>query len=580
MPGFIVMEAKSYFQTQKEFREWRADNPERKPGVLGISLQSNFTIEPLAAYIRSAAESENISTHFQIGGFNQYAQEFFEEDSPLHQYRPDIVFLIFGLATGASAAKIAGSLKSPVEAFRNRSGATLIISNFIAFDNPFRLEEDSESDQLAKANDDIRKLAAQNRNTYFFDLNALAADFGKRNVVNRKLHYLANIDFGPEFQEFLAKKCMTYARLMVKPAKKVLVLDLDDTLWGGIVGEVGENGISLNNSGPGSEFVSFQREILKLNEKGVLLAINSKNNPDDAMAVLKNHASMLLRPEHFACMKINWNDKAANMREIAAELNLGLDSLVFLDNSPIERGLVRSQTPEALTPELPDDPVDYAPFLRDLDVFEQTAQTEEDRNRAEMYRQNAERESFMRSAETIEDFIKSLEIKIAVAPVNEKTFSRACQLIMKTNQFNLTTRRHPEGAMDSFVRGADSEIFTLHATDIYGDSGITGIAILVYEKDKCRIDTLLLSCRILGRRIEDTFLYALAAVAEKRATKLIGEYIRTEKNMQIKDFYITHGFAPAGASGGAEQFELSLDEKAGGIRPCELHSLVLEGIAL
>jgi FkbH-like protein len=420
----------------------------------------------------------------------------------------------------------------------------------------------------------LAEAVAGAENVSLLDLEKLAAYYGKARAVDWKLHYMGGIEFSPGFQELVAAKCLTFIRLVRRAARKCLVLDLDNTLWGGVVGEEGAGGIALAPSGAGSEYVAFQREIKRLAGRGVVLALNSKNNPEDAAEVLEGHPHMVLRATDFAAARINWEDKATNLREIAAELNIGTESLVFLDDSPVERGWVRQQMPEVLVPELPGDPALLAPFLEELDVFEVPVLTAEDRRRGEMYAEGAKRRQLESSAGSLDDYIRQLNVRLRVAPASEKTLARCCQMIAKTNQFNLTTRRHSEARVAEFAKAADSEIWTLNVSDVYGDSGITGLAILCYADERCTVDTLLLSCRVLGRRVEDSFLAVMAEMAARRAPRMIGEYVPTKKNAQTADFYSRHGFEACGAADEVQRFELDLG--AGLPARCELHQIVVE----
>jgi len=566
-----------YSEVQKAYR-LRPRPQEAPPGAVKISLQSSFTIEPLAAYIWKAAEGEGIPVEIHVGQYGQYAQEMMDPAGALYRFDPEMVFLFAKPGPGEAPAQRAASLEALIPHLRKNSRAALALANFIVPANPSELLPDPDAREFEEANKSLALLPERHPNVRVLDLEKLAACFGKRRVTDWKLHYLGEIDFSPEFQAYVAARCMTFVRLSRRPPRKCLVLDLDETLWGGVVGEAGSAGVALGPHGAGSEYLAFQRAILKLHERGVVLAINSKNNPEDAMEALEGHPHMILRPRHFASMKINWSDKVSNMREIASELNLGLDAFVFLDDSPVERGWVRRSLPEVLVPELPADPAHYAAFLEELDVFESPSVTDEDRRRGRMYAQEAMRKRLESTSASLEDYLGGLKMKLAVEPLSRKTLARACQMIMKTNQFNLTARRHSEGEMLSLMESPDCEIYTLDVADAYGESGISGLAVLKYEADACRVDTYLLSCRILGRRIEETFLHVLIKAAGKRARRMIGEYIPTKKNSQVKDYYRGSGFSPIPSEGAAERFELDLAAERSS--SCEFHELALKGFEI
>ncbi|MDQ3065750.1 MAG: HAD-IIIC family phosphatase, partial [Actinomycetota bacterium] len=330
-------------------------------------------------------------------------------------------------------------------------------------------------------------------------------------------------------------------------AKKVVALDFDGLLWGGVIGEAGLGGIEIGEEGVGLAFQDLQRELLKLHDTGVLLVACSKNNPDDAFEVFERHPGMLLRREHFAAERVNWQDKATNLREIAEELSLGLDSFVFLDDSPVERTWVEQACPEVLVPELPADPSAYPAFLRAAPWFARISTTEADQNRAASYREQGRRRQSQQAAVSVEDFLVSLEQEAMIEPVHEGSLARAAQLCQRTNQFNATTKRYTAADLERMIADSDYELFTLAVRDRFGDSGITGLAILHHEGEHAVVDTFLMSCRILGRRLEDAFLAVLAERASARgATTLVGLFEPTAKNGLAAGFYADRGFEAAG----------------------------------
>jgi FkbH-like protein len=318
--------------------------------------------------------------------------------------------------------------------------------------------------------------------------------------------------------------------------RKVLVLDLDGTIWDGVIGE-------------GAEWLKqnwdLQREALRLYHKGIILAISSKNDEGTVLPFLDT--GTILRPKHFAAWRINWADKTTNLREIAEELNVGLDSLVFFDNNPRERSWVRSQLPEVAVPELPEDLWKYATVLQNCLYFEGIGQTEEDTKRGQYYAEQRQRNE-AKSTMTLEDFYWSLEQKVKIRPMTEETMPRVVQLLQKTNQFNLTTKRYSAEQIAEMDADPGWEIYTLRATDKFGDSGIVGVAILHLDNHNycCIIDSFLLSCRAIGRAIETAFLSWIASRAKRQWAILTGKYLPTNKNVPAKDFYNSHGFTRRG----------------------------------
>ena len=323
--------------------------------------------------------------------------------------------------------------------------------------------------------------------------------------------------------------------------KKCIVLDLDNTLWGGILGEDGIEGIKLSGDYPGKAYHLFQEVLKELRNAGIILTICSKNNEADALYALENNPFMVLRKEDFSSWRINWNDKASNIKEIADELNIGLDSMVFLDDNPSQRAFIRQVLPMVSVPELPSHPYDLPVFCKDLieQFFRVFSVTEEDKKKAEQYRSNALRAQSRREFTDMESFLESLNIRIRIEKANDFNIPRIAQMTQKTNQFNLTTKRYTES--DIRIRVEDGwDIFCISVSDRFGDNGITG-CILLHQNV---IDSFLLSCRILGKGIEYAFLNSVLAIMKNQGVRQISaKYIPTAKNIQVADFYDKCGFS-------------------------------------
>jgi FkbH-like protein len=393
----------------------------------------------------------------------------------------------------------------------------------------------------------VRGLAARSPRVVVVDWDWHARRYGSAAVHDDRLWYLGRMRLNQVGLAALADLVALNAVAYGGRARKVVALDFDGTLWGGIVGEAGVGGLDLGEEGVGLAFQDFQRELLKLHDIGVLLVACSKNNLEDAVEVFEQHPAMVLRREQLAAERINWQDKATNLRELAAELNLGLDSFVFLDDNPVEREWVRATCPEVLVPDLPEDPVDRVAYLRSAPWFARIATTDADLRRAASYKEQRGRTQLREAATSFDAFLASLEQEAAIEPVTEASLGRAAQLCQRTNQFNLTTKRYTAADLEAMLLADDHELYTLSVADRFGDSGITGLAILRLDGDDAVVDTFLLSCRVLGRRIEDAFLAYLGdrALARGVAT-LVGLFEATAKNGQVASFYPDRGFLAAG----------------------------------
>jgi FkbH-like protein len=336
-----------------------------------------------------------------------------------------------------------------------------------------------------------------------------------------------------------------------------VVVDLDGTLWGGVVGELGAEGIQLGPTAPGAEFLDFQEALLALTKRGVLLAVCSKNNPEDVLPVLREHRHMLLREEHFSALRINWRNKAENLAEIAVELNIGLDSLVFLDDNPVERELIRQVLPEVLTVEMPKDASQYRATLEDLTDFELLAMTREDEMRVSQYQANRRRQALEQSSGSLDDYLTSLEIKAEIGPASAHHVARLVQMFNKTNQFNTTTRRYQAPDVERLIGSPAHQVYVLDVADRFGDHGLVGTAVVRDEGDTWVIDNVLLSCRAMGLSVETALLKQIYDAARARdVTRLVGEFIPTPKNKPSADFYSRHGFQPAADAGSAQTWVL------------------------
>ena len=319
--------------------------------------------------------------------------------------------------------------------------------------------------------------------------------------------------------------------------KKCIVLDLDNTLWGGIIGEDGMEGIALSMKAPGAHFIAFQQALRDLHDRGVILAINSKNNPEDALQVIRKHPNMILKENHFAASRINWEDKAQNMRELAKELNIGLDSMVFLDDSPHNRENIRTNLPEVEAPELPTDPSEYVKFLHALPYFVSNTITDEDKMRGNLYvterlRKAAEKEHTDRGS-----FLKSLGMELQFFEDDARALTRLSQMTEKTNQFNVKKRPMTEAEIQKFMDSKEYAVFHARAVDQFGDHGIIAFALVRREKHLWHIESLLMSCRVIGRGIEEAFIAEIAARAISSGVKNISvTFERSEKNEPAREF--------------------------------------------
>jgi len=546
-----------------------------------VSLLSTYTIDSLLPYLEVEAARQGFAANTYVGPFNSVRQELLNTNSGCVNHQPDIVFVAQLLCDVCPplvndflaldetrldqyVTEIVSDTVATLNMFRQFSQATVVVHNFALPPNPLLgiyevMEQASQTSIIRQLNARLVDAVKTVPGVYVLDCDRLCACVGYRNCQNDKMWYLGRAALTAPALATLARVQAAFIHASLGRQRKCLVLDLDNTLWGGVIGEDGIAGIQLGHAYPGNVFRHLQETVLQLHRRGVLLAINSKNNQADMKEVFRSHPDMVLKEEHFASARINWRPKPENMTEIANELNIGLDSLVFLDDNPAERALMRKAFPQVLTLELPSDPLRYAEVLLESRAFDSLCFTREDRRRGEMYREQNSREQLKQSSGSLQDFLSSLKMEISIRPVDQFAFSRVLDLIQKTNQFNLTTRRHSSSQLKEMLADPKCDAFYIRVADRFGDNGIVGAAISRIQNGTAYLDTFLLSCRIIGRTVETAFLFFLADWFKTRGANVIeGEFIPTAKNSPAAEFFAGHGFKPAGTSTMGSRWRLGL----------------------
>jgi len=446
-----------------------------------------------------------------------------------------------------------------------RTDALVLVNNFIVPSfTPFGIL-DNKADSgfrsfFYELNQRLAELYKKSHQVYVVDLEGAASKHGKSRCLDPKLYYRGSLLFSESFLPVIADEYMGYIKALKNLTRKCIVLDLDNVMWGGIIGEDGIEGIELGNDSPGNAYKDFQRVLLSYYNRGILLAINSKNNPEDAIKAIKEHPHMLLSEKHFAAIMINWQNKVQNMIELSKKINIGLDSMAFMDDNPREREQMKQSLPQVLVVDMPSSPFLYRQTLENLNDFNLLALTEEDKKRGEMYHARKKREELRESISSLEDFLKSLEMKIVIKYADDLGLPRIVRMINKTNQFNLTTRRYIDAEIRKMKEARDKfDIYSLQVSDRLGDEGIVGVAIVHKEPNIWTLDSFLLSCRVIGRKVETAFLAKIVADAkEQGVSTLVGEYIPTQKNAPVKNFYSSHGFEKLLQKGNLYRWRLDL----------------------
>ena len=541
----------------------------------------SYTIEPIFPLLRASALLESLDLQLRAGDFNAYAQEILDPQSPLYAFDPQLVVLavqtrdlvpeLYDYAKGAEPALVAersasalANLTALLTTLRSRTAASIIVCDFAqpvqAADGVLDAQvPDGQRAMIESLNHGLRAFAANSVGVYVLGFDNVVARVGRERFFDERKWLTTRMPFAASSLWPVAQECLRLILPVTGRTRKAVVVDLDNTLWGGVIGEDGIDGIKIGREYPGAAFLALQRALLDLHRRGVILAIASKNDERDALEVLERHPGNVLRREHFAAHEIGWNPKPESLRRIAAELNIGLDSLVFVDDNPAEREAVRRELPEVLVLELPQDPMQYAASLRVLPALERVRVSAEDRDRGRQYAEQRSRAAHKSSAATLEDYYRSLEMIVELAPLTDGTRARISQLTQKTNQFNLTTRRYDESALAALAAEGTTQVYGCSVRDRFGDNGLVGVVIVRDRLPAFEIDTLLLSCRVIGRTIESAMLSYVAVAARRAgARSLRGWFVPTAKNEPAADFYARHGFEQIETRDGASLWQRDL----------------------
>jgi FkbH-like protein len=534
-----------------------------------VAIMSSFTLNGLDETIRVMCSELDTRCQSYVSGYNQYNQELLDPKSDLYNFSPDITFLILDIRNFLGdvfhfpynlsdkdrrilVKEKTEELKKLLTIFEENSKSKLVISNFnIPSYSPNGIIETRSEfgfhEMIEEINKSLRDICKKKNSVYMYDFNNFVSKHGEKTVFDYRQFHVGDIQIIYNLIPFLANNLMSYIKPILGKNRKCIVLDLDNTLWGGVVGEDGFDGVELGHTPRGKAFVEFQKELLALWNQGIILAVNSKNNFEDAIKVIREHPDMILHEKNFASIQINWNDKAQNMKQISNEINIGLDSIVFFDDDKINQERIKQEFPQILVIDMSGDPSNFVSILKEINDFNVLHRTIEDTKRGEMYAQQRERKSLENSVSNLDDFLKQLDIKIKIKKSNKFLIPRISQLTLKTNQFNLTTKRYQEEDIDDLSNNENFEVGCAQVLDKFGDNGITGVYIVEKNKNFWMLDTFLLSCRIMGRGIEDAILIEIVKKAKENGIDEIrANFIPTEKNKPSENFLSDFGFKKNG----------------------------------
>jgi FkbH-like protein len=542
----------------------------RRHGVTGepavtrtvrLAVLGAVTTSPLVEFACHLLEVSGVGCRLFVGKYDNYVSELVDPTSALYAFQPDTIVLFPSsrhvqcpenltdspARHRADAARAVQELLALCTLAHERTGAEIMLANFLP--PPYHQLGPFGSRTLASSWN-FRRLVNMELGlaappfVYVCDLEFLGARRGLLTAVDERAWFESKQPGSPDFLVDIARELAHRVRGRHQASKKVLVCDLDETLWGGVIGDDGLGGIELGDTSPrGEAFKAFQRYLLELNKRGVLLAVCSKNEENIAKSVFLEHPETVLKLEHFAAFKANWRPKPDNLREIAGELSLGLDSLVFVDDNPAEIEFVRQVCPEVTAIHLAPDPSWYVPCVQESRCFELEQLTEEDRLRARGYRDDHNRRRLLESATDMVSYLRSLEMVATVRALSGPDLPRAAQLVNKSNQFNPTTRRRTEAELGALLADPRVSAFTIRLADRFGDHGLISVIIAVAGESGLEIDTWVMSCRVLKRGVEEVAMAELLEIARaQRCQLIVGRYLPTPRNELVRDLFPELGF--------------------------------------
>lgn len=550
-----------FLQLKKNLKNDFSGLPVQKIAVLADSA-SQFLCQALKGY----GYTRGIHLDIWEADYDRIYQTVLDENSKLYTGKPEFVVIFQSAKKLLSnfyersrdgkknwAENQAKHIETVINTINKNISCNIIYLNFpeindAVFGNFSNKTNFSFPFQLRLLNTELMKMAAGKKNLNICDLSSIQNTYGSNSTVSEKMYITSDCVLSFDVLPAVAKNITDIVLAYSGKFKKCLILDLDNTLWGGIIGDDGVEGIEIGDLGVGKAFSKFQSWIKQLKQRGIILAICSKNTEHIAKEPFERHPDMILKLEDIALFIANWNNKPDNIRYIQSVLNIGFDSMVFLDDNPFEREMLKKEIPEIVVPDLPEDVADYLPFLYQQNLFETASFTEEDAMRNDQYREEAERTKAQYHFTNENEFLESLQMVAEVKPIDKFTLPRSAQLTQRSNQFNLRTIRYTEEKLKELMGGDNKFTITVSLKDKFGDYGLISLLILEKINDTdLFIDTWIMSCRVLKRNVEEFILNEVAQIArQNRCSKISGEFIPTAKNELVKDHYKELGFSANG----------------------------------
>ena len=551
-----------YLQLKKNLKKSFAGFKNIKLGLLG-----DTATQFLAVALRGYGQPAEYDLEIFEADYNQIEQQVFNRESELYVFTPDIVIifqstqkmlkLFYESESSADKLQFARTQLQKLENLTkainiNAPGCKIICLNFpeiddSVFGNYANKTAISFTYQLRKINYGYMNISQKITNLFICDFSQLQNQYGRQTTFDSRLYIDADMVLSLDFLPVLAKSLLDIIQSLSGVFKKCLILDLDNTLWGGIIGDDGIENIEIGHLGQGKAFSELQQWVRQLKQRGILLAVCSKNDEAIAKEPFLKHPDMELSLDDISIFVANWDSKVDNILYIKKFLNIGYDSMAFLDDNAFERNLIRTHLPEIFVPELPVDPVEYLTYLRTLNLFETSSFIEGDQERTQQLQDEAERVIIQKTFTSEDDFLESLEMQCVIKNFDDFNIPRVAQLTQRSNQFNLRTMRYSEADLKRFVATESYTNLSFSLKDKYGEHGLISLVVLCSNRDSVFIDTWIMSCRVLRRGVEKLVLNTIVDMAkEKNISRIIGEYIPTPKNELVREHYRSLGFTNIG----------------------------------
>jgi FkbH-like protein len=530
--------------------------------ALKIAVLGDTSTQFLTQALKGMGYDYGFNLNIFEADFNQIERQVFDLGSELYNFNPDFIILFksshkllnkYNKLNPEQYSSLANTeielIDSIYSHLNTNTNSKIIFYNYSEindsiFGNYANKTEDSFPFQLRKLNYELMLLGSKHSNFYICDISTIQNNFGRKSFFQSSIYINSEMVLSLDILPEIAARTLDIINTLMGKVKKCLIVDLDNTLWGGVIGDDGLENIQLGNLGIGKAFTEFQYWIKKLKNRGIIIAVCSKNTESIAKEPFEKHPDMVLHLDDIAVFIANWENKVTNIKLIQSILNIGFDSMVFLDDNPFERNMVKENIPEITVPELPEDPAEYLEYLYSLNLFETVSYAKADSERTKQYQIEAQRNIIKNQFSNEDDFLKSLNMVSQVEAFNKFNIPRVAQLSQRSNQFNLRTIRYTEADIEKISQSPNYFPFTFTLEDKFGDNGLICVVILKIEnQDTLFIDTFFMSCRVLKRSMEEFVLnYIVDFSKNKGYTYLKGEYIPTAKNEMVKNFYKNLGF--------------------------------------